>query len=257
MGGNDMIFPEVLDAMVAAGASAEIIVAAVKADYYAELDKIQKDSCGEQLQTSKEKVSHTLPKENIYIKPSLSPKTGTNPRSQGTNPRNQTVETTALLGNFEIFWGFYPRRQAKGGALRAFRSAVKRAKFEDILAGVKRYAAERKGEDRRYTALPTTWLNQDRWLDEGEKPASKLLPAPPKRTWAEIKAEREAIKSSPNVVQFPGVSAPIEGEDLDALVRSNDQSQEGITGAEELGIPRLPDVLPALQAMDNSEKDQT
>jgi len=73
--------------------------------------------------------------------------------------------------DFELFWASYPRHTAKRAAERAFNSAVKRASLTKILAGAARYAAERKGEEERYTKHPATWLNGDCWADgaSGEK----------------------------------------------------------------------------------------
>jgi hypothetical protein len=87
---------------------------------------------------------------------------------------------------FEEFWKVYPRKVGKGEARKAWIGAIKRATPEEIIAGAKRYAATKP--DPEYTKHPGPWLNADRWLDEG----SKVIEfAGPRRTWAEIKAERE------------------------------------------------------------------
>ena len=66
-----------------------------------------------------------------------------------------------------------------------------RASAEEIIAGAKRYAAD-KSRDQKFTKHPSTWLNADCWLDEatnnGWKPPVML--DAPKRTWAEIQAEK-------------------------------------------------------------------
>lgn len=160
---------------------------------------------------------------------------------------------------FEEFWAVYPRHQAKGGALRAYTRALKRATREVILAGARRYAVERAGQDKRYTAMAATWLNQDRWTDEPETPT--VVPfhqVRAKRSWAEIQAEKAQDRS--NVVDFPAVAAAnawmaVEGEDLDALVCRDDQGPQGGPGAEEPQGAGLLDILPALQAMDNSQEN--
>jgi hypothetical protein len=87
---------------------------------------------------------------------------------------------------FEEFWGVYPRKVEKGVARKAWKNAVKRATPEEIIAGAKRYAALKL--DLEFTKHPGPWLNADRWLDEGPKVVEF---AGPRRTWAEIKAERE------------------------------------------------------------------
>lgn len=66
------------------------------------------------------------------------------------------------------FWPNYPRRVGKGQALKAFRSARKQAELETILAGVRRYAEQRRGENPEYTRHASTWLNGQSWLDEAD-----------------------------------------------------------------------------------------
>lgn len=68
------------------------------------------------------------------------------------------------VNEFDAFWQAYPRRIAKGAAIRAFRSALKVATFSEIMDGVRRYA--QTGPVPKYTPHPATWLNQQRWADE-------------------------------------------------------------------------------------------
>lgn len=67
---------------------------------------------------------------------------------------------------FDEFWAASPRKEGKGQAEKAYRSARKVSSAEAILAGIRRYAAERKHQDPKYTRLPATWLNGRGWLDE-------------------------------------------------------------------------------------------
>jgi hypothetical protein len=74
--------------------------------------------------------------------------------------KNQYVQSE----QFDEFWKEYPRKEGKKAAFKAFRSALSRAKFEDILAGVIAY----RGSDRvkrGYIKLPAGWLNEDLWED--------------------------------------------------------------------------------------------
>lgn len=57
---------------------------------------------------------------------------------------------------FEAFWRLYPRHVAKPKARMAFRSAVKRAPVETILAAAERFAIEREGQEERFTPHPAT-----------------------------------------------------------------------------------------------------
>lgn len=77
---------------------------------------------------------------------------------------------------FTEFWKVFPRRTAKGQALKAYAAALRRAFPQEILAGAKRYAASRVGEDERFTKHPATWLNALCWTDEPSAAAAPVLP---------------------------------------------------------------------------------
>jgi hypothetical protein len=73
---------------------------------------------------------------------------------------------------FTEFWNEYPKRVDRAKALKAFKSALKRAKFEDILAGAIAYRNDptRKPE---FTKYPATWLNADAWENAAALPEVK------------------------------------------------------------------------------------
>lgn len=75
-----------------------------------------------------------------------------------------------LLG-FEEFWKIYPRHVAKKAAERAYRRAMKSTPAIEILSGAMRYAAERTGQDEKFTKHPATWLNGGCWADEPARKA--------------------------------------------------------------------------------------
>jgi hypothetical protein len=70
---------------------------------------------------------------------------------------------------FNEFWNAYPRKIDKAKAFRAFKSALKRTKFEDILAGVLAYRSDPK-RDPDFTKYPATWLNNDSWENAAALP---------------------------------------------------------------------------------------
>ena len=169
-----MISSTVLRAMLSAGATAEMIVVAVEADCIAEASRIQERreyererkrnyrvsqmSPGQPGTTgTKEKVSHTLPKENI---------------TPLSSPKGEHIPPTSTESYFDAFWRNYPRKVGKGAALKAYRNAVKRATPEEIAAGLARYKP-----DPNFTKHASTWLNADCWLDE-DKPATVILRGP-------------------------------------------------------------------------------
>lgn len=95
-----------------------------------------------------------------------------NPQLKKTNNKKTKNKNTNTSELFDEFWKEYPRKRDKGAAFKAFRSALNRAKFEDILAGVIRYTQDpdRKPE---FTKYPATWLNADSWEnDYGSAPDS-------------------------------------------------------------------------------------
>lgn len=92
---------------------------------------------------------------------------------------------------FSEFWKEYPLRKDKGHALRAFKSALKRAKFEDIVAGAIAYRSDptRKPE---FTKYPATWLNADAWENAAVLPEVKA--ANEERRRKEIEASKRFLE---------------------------------------------------------------
>ena len=89
-----------------------------------------------------------------------------NPTTDNPTPKNNNLKEEQVKNNneqlFIEFWNAYPRKLDKAKAFRAFKAAIKRATFEDILAGVIAYRNDPK-RDPDYTKYPATWLNSDAW----------------------------------------------------------------------------------------------
>ena len=77
------------------------------------------------------------------------------------------LETNNINTLFDEFWKEYPRKLDKGAARRAFKSALNRAKFEDILAGAIAYQHDERVL-KGYVKLASTWLNADAWENQVE-----------------------------------------------------------------------------------------
>jgi len=106
------------------------------------------------------------------------------------------------------FWPVYPRRVGKGQALKAFRAARKQNDLETIMAGVRRYAASRQGENPEYTKHASTWLNGQCWLDEADPKFSACRSDPPSRRgesatdiWRDELIERGILLDEPDSYQ--------------------------------------------------------
>ena len=68
--------------------------------------------------------------------------------------------------DFEEFWSVYPRKVGKGQARNAFKSAMKKATKDELVAAVNRFAEEQRSNEQQFIPHATTWLNGERWLDE-------------------------------------------------------------------------------------------
>lgn len=66
--------------------------------------------------------------------------------------------------DFVSFWAAYPRKDAKEGARKSWRAAVKKAKPIDIVIGAESYRDD-PNRSSQFTRLPTTWLNNGCWAD--------------------------------------------------------------------------------------------
>lgn len=67
---------------------------------------------------------------------------------------------------FEEFWSLYPRKTAKGHAVKAWRAARKKAPTEVIMAGLQQQIPGISNSDPKFIPHPATWLNGERWADE-------------------------------------------------------------------------------------------
>lgn len=121
------------------------------------------------------------------------------PLSENQTTKNNTLLEDHLLEEqskntktkelFEEFWKEYPRKVDRAKAVRAFKSALSRATFEQLLAGAIAY---KKDPTRltEYTKYPATWLNNDSWENE-------IAPSPDSEAAerARIRREKEIAAS--------------------------------------------------------------
>lgn len=84
--------------------------------------------------------------------------------------KKNTRERKTLLENeqeqlFNEFYKEYPRKMKRGDAFRAFRSALTKASFEEILAGAIRLKNDPNLPEEGFISYPATWLRAEGWLD--------------------------------------------------------------------------------------------
>ncbi len=106
---------------------------------------------------------------------------------------NRKDNPTVQSDQFDEFWREYPKREGKKPAFKAFASALKRATFEDILAGVIRYRSSDK-VSRGYVMLASRWLNEDHWEDHYQpSPDSEAAQRAQQRREREIQRSNEYL----------------------------------------------------------------
>jgi hypothetical protein len=82
-------------------------------------------------------------------------------------PMSKAALAKQLGEDFNDWYAIYPKHVGRGAAVNSYTKARKNgATSDDLLNGVRRYAAERKGQDPQFTKAPATWLNQECWTDE-------------------------------------------------------------------------------------------
>jgi hypothetical protein len=95
---------------------------------------------------------------------------------------------------FNEFWNAYPKKVDKAKAFKAFRSALHRANFEDILAGVVAYRNDPK-RNPDFTKYPASWLNADSWENAAAAPETAVWREKALEHSKEFLALQEAISA--------------------------------------------------------------
>ena len=89
-------------------------------------------------------------------------------------PDNTKEDTKEIYDQiFEKFWKVYPRKVAKKQAAKIFKK-IQEKDHKNLLKGVLLFSEEKKNTDIQYIPHPSTWLNQERWMDYLDKDDSVL-----------------------------------------------------------------------------------
>lgn len=175
----------VVRALVQAGASPEMILAAVEAAEAARVDKLanRRASDAARQKAARERRSHVTSRDVtvtgndaeqpsrvvLASLPSLRSEELDNPL---THPSGAFPQIAKPNG-FGRFWEAYPNKTGKGAAEKAYAKAIRFMSGHDppgqLLDAVARAKLGRQwGEG--FVPNPATWLNQRRWEDEIEPP---------------------------------------------------------------------------------------
>lgn len=90
------------------------------------------------------------------------------PLARGVSKGDSAVSSqqSVAAATFVDFWRIYPKKQDKGHAEKAWKTAIKEAPPDEIIAGLEAQLPQLKANDPKYIPYPATWLNGKRWADE-------------------------------------------------------------------------------------------
>ena len=94
-------------------------------------------------------------------------------------------ERKQLDADWSAWWAAYPRKRGKGQALRAYRTARKKATAEELLTAISQQSKSLTARGAEYCPYPATWLNGERWTDQ---------PDPTSRAPAKVSAREEMFQ---------------------------------------------------------------
>lgn len=120
------------------------------------------------------------------------------PRKGKPIPDNNTPGETNnnLYERFESFWAIYPKKKSKQAALTAWKKLKPDEVFKQkIIAAVQKQKQwpEWQKDNGQYIPYPATWLNQQRWEDEGIVKANETPRRPSYRKEIDPETGREMI----------------------------------------------------------------
>lgn len=99
------------------------------------------------------------------------------PVSQGSVVDSRVLDSDVLARDFGEFYGLYPRKKARGTALKAYKAARKKATHNQILDGLRRALPDFASRPANKVPYPATWLNGEGWDDEPDA-AGEVLEGP-------------------------------------------------------------------------------
>lgn len=100
-------------------------------------------------------------------------KTITNTRVKDKSLTTPLTPKGELVGEFERFWEYYPRKVGKGNAQKAFIKARGKAELVEIAVPLKHFVENLNGTEMSKIPHAATWLNQERWLDDQTHAANR------------------------------------------------------------------------------------
>jgi hypothetical protein len=102
------------------------------------------------------------------------------PAPKPTAAETRVASEAGMDAEFDAqFWPLYPRKVGKDRARLDYRRARRRgATVDEVVAGLRRFVAEKTSTEKRFIPHASTWLNAGRWADEPETATPTTSPGP-------------------------------------------------------------------------------
>ena len=109
--------------------------------------------------------------------------------NSNSNSNNKDKKDSEVEQEFEEVWKLYPRKEDKKKAFSAYKTARKKASFDEIKKGVETYSNHIRvsNTDKRYIKLGATYFNGECWANNYEQVA-------PTEETEEQKTQRELLE---------------------------------------------------------------
>jgi hypothetical protein len=157
----------IIDALIEAGATAEMLGAAFKAELAADEAKRALKRAGN-AERQRRKRANVTPVTRDNVEQRVTVRDPSHPLPpEPPNPRSSVRDISTREG-FVRFWTAYPRKVAKPEAERAFLKAIAKIGGPDppdvLVQAIARMAPD--WTDPKFIPHPATWLNREGWNDE-------------------------------------------------------------------------------------------
>ena len=129
-------------------------------------DKLVECNTNNKQANIKQQIITTNNKENPYTEKPFTE----NPSTANVSNKNVQIEQ-----EFEEVWKLYPRKEDKKKAFSAYKTARKKASFNEIKKGVETYSNHIRvsNTDKRYIKLGATYFNGECWANNYEQSVPK------------------------------------------------------------------------------------
>ena len=100
------------------------------------------------------------------------PEESQEPKKQESPPSQKKTQAEKYPQDFLDWYAIYPRKKAKGDALKAYKQALKEIDHDELVEKTRKYAryVEQSQTQQRYVPYPASWLRAAQWDDEQEPP---------------------------------------------------------------------------------------